>query len=58
MTKLGWSYEQFMDSTFNFYFGIYQQWLISNGAKRKTVSVTKPEEREILTFDQLPDGYW
>ena len=57
MTKLGWTYDQFMDSTFYFYFGIAQQWLIANGAKRKTV---KPDagERKLFTFDQLPDGYW
>ena len=57
MTKLGWTYDQFMDSTFYFYFGIAQQWLIANGAKRKTVKA-ETGERKLLTFDQLPDGYW
>ncbi|MCL2215766.1 MAG: hypothetical protein FWB91_01970 [Defluviitaleaceae bacterium] len=54
------SYEQFMDSTFYFYFGLFQQWLLSNGANRREVEATTPEkqERKILTFDQLPDGYW
>jgi len=58
MTKLGWTYDQFMDSTFYFYFGISQQWLIANGAKRKATKHAEAGELKLLTFDQLPDGYW
>jgi len=57
MTKLGWSYDQFMDSTFYFYFGVAQQWAINNGAKRKDVPV-ETTAKKVMTFDQLPDGYW
>jgi len=48
-----------MESTFYFYYGNVQQWLIANGAKRKSKPTTqKKEERKMLTLDQLPDGYW
>jgi len=49
-----------MESTFYFYYGNVQQWLIVNGAKRKgkPAAAEVVEERKILTFDQLPDGYW
>jgi len=57
MTKLGWDYDRFMDSTFYFYYGIVQHWLLSNGGvKRKKVRQEKKEK--VYTFDQLPDGYW
>jgi len=57
MTKLGWTYDQFMDSTFYFYIGVVQQWLLANGAKRREAPADNTE-RKLLTFDQLPDGYW
>ena len=49
-----------MDSTFYFYYGNVQQWLIASGSKRKSkpAAEAKKEERKILTFDQLPEGYW
>lgn len=54
------SYDQFMNTTFYFYFGLMQQWLIANGAKRREIETETQEkqERKLLTFDQLPDGYW
>ena len=55
MTQLGWTYDQFMDSTFYFFFGVTQQWLIANGAKRKA---KRGEIQKLLTFDQLPGEYW
>jgi len=57
MTKLGWSYDQFMDSTLYFYFGIAQQWAINNGAKSKKTT-TETTVKNVTTFDQLPAGYW
>lgn len=54
-TKLGWTYDQFMDSTFYFYYGVVEQWLLANGAEKKPEY--KPE-RKVVTFDQLPDGFW
>jgi len=38
-----------MESTFYFYYGMVEQWLIANGAKKKT---------ETIAFEELPDGYW
>jgi len=60
MSKLNMSYDQFMNTTFYFYFGLMQQWLIANGAKRREIETETQEkqERKLLTFDQLPDGYW
>jgi hypothetical protein len=42
-----------MDSTFYFYYGVVEQWLLANGAKKKQDTPIKK-----LTFDQLPDGFW
>jgi hypothetical protein len=60
MTKLNMTYDQFMDTTFYFYFGLVQQWLIANGVKQRETVIVQEEkqERKLLTFDQLPDGYW
>ena len=46
-----------MDSNFYFYYGMAQQWLIANGAKRKE---EKAEDAPIKVkyFDDLPRGLW
>jgi len=40
-----------MESTFYFYYGVVEQWLLAHGAKKK-------KEIEAVTFDQLPEGFW
>ena len=47
-----------MDSNFYFYYGIAQQWLIANGAKRKEGDAGENEPIKIKYFDDLPDGIW
>jgi len=44
-----------MDSTFYFYYGVVEQWLITHGAKEKKYERKTPKK---VTFDQLPIGYW
>lgn len=50
-----------MDSNFYFYYGMAQQWLIANGAKKKhdkDTDVDKKEPIKIRYFDDLPKGVW
>jgi len=47
-----------MDSTYYFYFGVVHQWLLSRGAKRKEKPAETAEERKVITFGELPEGYW
>jgi len=46
-----------MDSNFYFYYGMAQQWLLANGAKRKEEK-DKKEPIKVKYFDELPPGYW
>jgi len=48
-----------MDSNFYFYYGVAQQWLLANGAKRKESTAEKEKEPiKIRYFDDLPKGVW
>jgi len=48
-----------MDSNFYFYYGVAQQWLLANGAKRKdSMEDTDKEPIKIRYFDDLPAGAW
>jgi len=46
-----------MDSNFYFYFGMAQQWLLANGAKKKDAEKEK-EPMKVKYFDDLPGGVW
>ena len=63
--------DEFMDSTFYYYYGLMEQHLLANGAKRKTRTGIagqarndsgshhdSGEEKRVYTFDELPDGVW
>jgi len=54
MSQLNWTYEQFMDSTYYFYIGVVQQWMIFKGAKPKK-QVKK--EQEGYTISELPPNW-
>jgi len=50
-----------MESNFYFYYGVAQEWLIANGAKRKKDSDTDENENKpikVQYFDDLPSGVW
>ena len=46
-----------MNSNLYFYYGIAQQWLLANGAKKKD-SDSEKEPIKVKYFDDLPDGAW
>ena len=53
------SYDEFMDSNFYYYFGLAEQWLISNGAKKENAAEKgENEPTKVRYFDELPKGYW
>jgi len=52
MNCLGWTYEQFMDSTYYFYCGISQQWLKTNRANEINPSEGATKK---VTLDELPE---
>jgi len=48
-----------MDSNFYFYFGVAQQWLLANGAKRRNGTASSDKEPiRIKYFDDMPKGAW
>jgi len=51
------SLDEFLDSTFYYYYGLVEQWLLAHGTKRKE-KIQSKEERKVLTFDELPEGFW
>jgi hypothetical protein len=46
-----------MDSNFYFYYGVAQQWLLANGAKKKE-SEKENKPIKVKYFDDLPSGVW
>jgi len=50
-----------MSSNMYFYFGIAQEWLLANGAKRKNDVFSSDNEIQpikVKYFDDLPAGSW
>jgi len=53
-----------MDSTFYFYYGITQQWLLANGQKKKhakgndSSNESKEQVTKVKYFDELPNNHW
>ena len=47
-----------MDSNLYFYYGMVQQWLLANGAKKKESDESHKEPIKIRYFDDLPAGAW
>ena len=48
-----------MDSNFYFYYGVAQQWLLANGAKKKgDTNNSENEPVKVKYFDDIPDGIW
>ena len=45
-----------MDSTFYFYYGVVEQWLLANGAEKKETEVRQKSKK--VYFDELPNGFW
>jgi len=46
-----------MDSTFYFYYGNAEQWLLANGAKQQHAE-RENEPIKVKYFDDLPKGFW
>jgi len=50
-----------MNSNFYFYYGVAQQWLLANGAKKKSATENDKDENKpikVRYFDDLPKGVW
>jgi len=50
-----------MNSNLYFYYGVAQQWLLANGAKRKDTDNNSEKENKpikVKYFDDLPSGVW
>ena len=48
-----------MNSNFYFYYGIAQEWLLVNGAKRRNSDDDEENEPiKVRYFDDLPSGVW
>jgi len=45
-----------MDSTFYFYYGIYQQWLLFNGSSPSPT--TEEAKVKNVTLDEIPESFW